>query len=470
MDTKEYTLQNLKPNLRPKTIEECWATIDKLIAIIQKLEERLNINSKNSSQPPSMDFRKKKKDKNNNNKKSSGRKPGGQPGHAGVSRKLVPVEQVNKIVTCLAPEKCEECGDTLSPLEQIVRHQVYEIPIPKYEITEYQILQAHCENCQKTYAGSTPKEVGRRGFGLRVHALIGLLTSKFRLSKRQALLLLKDFYNMPICVGSVSNVEHRVSQAIEPIHVQIKTSIDNSKIVHIDETGFKQNNRTGWAWLIATNMLSFFHLDFSRGKKIAKQLIGNFINRIIVSDRYTAYDYIPELNHQNCWAHLKRDFQKISERKGIAGVIGRRLLKHYGRLFAFWKASLKIGSTNERRSKKRRRYLQNALIKSLVAGAKCSHLTTARTCQNILKQGKSLWLFLDNKEIPATNNLAERQLRPLVIAKKFSFGVKSERGARFIERIYSLTLSCQQQKKNALTLLQDSIFNYFSGVTPPIFA
>ena len=77
MDTKEYILQNLKPNLRPKTIEECWATIDKLIAIIQKLEERLNINSKNSSQPPSMDFGKKKKDKNNNNKKSSGRKPGG---------------------------------------------------------------------------------------------------------------------------------------------------------------------------------------------------------------------------------------------------------------------------------------------------------------------------------------------------------------------------------------------------------
>ena len=103
MDTKEYTLQNLKPNLRPKTIEECWATIDKLIAIIQKLEERLNINSKNSSQPPSMDFGKKKKDKNNNNKKSSGRKPGGQPGHVGVSRKLVPVEQDNKIVTCLAP-------------------------------------------------------------------------------------------------------------------------------------------------------------------------------------------------------------------------------------------------------------------------------------------------------------------------------------------------------------------------------
>ena len=82
---------------------------------------------------------------------------------------------------------------------------------------------------------------------------------------------------------------------------------------------------------------------------------------------------------------------------------------------------------------------------------------------------ESLWLFLENPDVPATNNLAERQIRPLVIAKKLSFGVKSERGARFIERSYSLALSCRQQKKNVFSWLQDSINRYFTGAPAPIF-
>ena len=236
------------------------------------------------------------------------------------------MEQVDTVISCPPPDKCSDCNISLSPLEEIIRHQVYEIPLPRYEITEYQILQGFCSCCQKTYRGETPLEVGRRGFGVRVHGTIALLTSKFKLSKRQALELLKDFFQMPMCVGSISNIEHRVSLSLEPLHAQIKKQIDQSKVTHIDETGFKQSNHSGWAWIMANELFSFLHLDHSRGKKVAKKLIGNFINRIIISDRYPAYDFLPEYCHQACWAHLKRDFQKISERSGIAGVIGQEVI------------------------------------------------------------------------------------------------------------------------------------------------
>ncbi len=329
-------------------------------------------------------------------------------------------------------------------------------------------MQGFCSCCQKTYHGETPAEVGRRGFGIRVHGTIALLTSKFKLSKRQALELLKDFYQIPMCVGSVSNIEHRVSQSLESLHQQIKNKIDESKVTHIDETGFKQNNRPGWAWMMANEFFSFLQLDSSRGKKIAKKLIGSFIGRIFISDRYPVYDFLPEYCHQICWAHLKRDFQKISERPGIAGVIGRRLLHNYGKIFAFWKSSLEQTS-DDKRTRKKRRYLKNKLIKDLEYGGSCSHLTTARTCRKILGMGKSLWLFLENREVPATNNLAERQIRPLVIAKKLSFGVKSDRGARFIERAYSLVLTCKQQNKNVLSWLQDSITHHFISEPAPLF-
>ena len=477
-----------KPAPKPGTLKECHLVIEALwefcralkqevvelkqevILLRQEnaeLKEKLNINSNNSSKPPSQDIQKKKKKKQNN---GTGKKPGGQPGHAGVSRKLVPLEQVDKVITCLPPDKCSDCDVPLMPLSEIVRHQVYEIPLPRYEITEYQLLQGYCSCCQKTYSGETPLEIGKRGFGVRTHATIALLTSKFKLSKRQALTLLKDFFQMPICVGSISNIEHRVSQSIESLHEQIKNHIDGSKVAHIDETGFKQNNCSGWAWVMANEYFSFFRLEYSRGKKIAKQLIGSFINRIIISDRYPAYNFLPSSCHQICWAHLKRDFQKISERPGIAGVIGRQLLHHYGKIFAFWKSSLQKGYHDDKRTKKKRRRLKNGLIKELQFGSTCSHSRTARTCRNILAEGESLWLFLEDPAVPATNNLAERQIRPLVIAKKISFGVKSERGARFIERIYSLVLTCQQQNKDVLPWLQNSIAQYFTGNVLPILA
>ncbi len=474
-----------KPAPKPETLEECHLVVEALwefcralkqevtvlkqeVALLRKenvdLKERLNSNSNNSSKPPSSDFKKKKK----KNTKATGRKPGGQLGHTGAFRKLVPIEQVDHIVACPPPDKCEVCDEPLALSHEMVRHQVYEIPLPHYEITEYQILHGYCRCCQKTYSGETPLEVGKRGFGTRVHAAIALLTSKFKLSKRQALGLLKDFFQMPICVGSVSNIEHRVSQSISSCHEQIKDHLDKSTVTHIDETGFKQSNRSGWAWMLANKDFSFLHLDSSRGKKIAKKLIGNFIGRIIISDRYPAYHFLPSSCHQVCWAHLKRDFQKISERSGIAGIIGRRLLKNYGRVFAFWKSSLQQDSGDNKHTRKKRSRLKNALIKDLHFGAMCSHLATARTCRNILAVGESLWLFLNNREVPATNNLAERQIRPLVIAKKLSFGVKSERGARFIERIYSLVLTCQQQNKDVLSWLQNSITQYFTGNPIPL--
>lgn len=475
-----------QPPPKPETLEECHAVIAALwefcrtlkqevaelkqeVTLLRKenaeLKERLNLNSNNSSKPPSLDIKKKKKKRTN---KYSGRKPGGQPGHTGVSRQLVPLEQVDKVISCPPPNKCSDCDIPLLPSKGMLRHQVYEVPIPRYEITEYQILQGCCPCCKKTYSGNTPKEIGKRGFGIRAHAAIVLLTSKFKLSKRQALILLKDFFQMPICVGSISNIEGRVSQSIEPLHAQIKNGIDASKMVHIDETGFKQNNRSGWAWVMVNERFSFLKLDLSRGKKVAQKLIGNFTNRIIVSDRYPAYDFLPTACHQVCWAHLKRDFQKISERPGISGVIGRRLLHDYGKVFSFWKSSLQKTDYNDKRTRKRRRLLKNRLLKNLAWGATCSHIRTARTCRNILEAGEGLWLFLKDPTIPATNNLAERQIRPLVIAKKLSFGVQSERGARFIERIYSLTLTCQQQNKDVLGWLQNSITQFFTGNPAPI--
>ena len=465
MINTKFKKLSLSLNMKPQTIEECWVVIEKLAEINLELFERLNVNSKNSSQSPSKDNNKKKVKKSKRSKK----KPGAQSGHKGKSRELVPSEQVDKIVKCEAPDNCSNCSSKLLDINRVTKHQVYDIPLPKYEITEYQILYKRCRSCNKNFAGNLPSEVGRRGFGIRAQAAISLFTSKFRTSKRQAIALLKDLYGLPISVGSISNTEGRVSNALKNVHAQIKTFLANSKIVNIDETGFKQRNKSGWAWILTNPEASYFHLNQSRGKKVAKELIGKFLDKVIISDRYPCYDYLPERNHQVCWAHLKRDFQKISERSGMSGAVGKKLLKNFGKMYSFYKSMLSGKICCSKKTRKRKRYLINCITKALKQGASCNNKNTVRTCNKILSQGKSLWLFLDNINISPTNNLAERQLRPLVIAKKLSFGVQSERGARFIERIFSLVSSCKQQCKDVIFWLETYIKSYFCKTTSPPF-
>lgn len=308
-----------------------------------------------------------------------------------------------------------------------------------------------------------PKGVSRKGYGARTHALVSLLTSKYRMSKRQVQDWFNDIYKMPISLGSVSNIEGTSSLALETVHVEIGNMAKKSSVMHADETGHKQKNKNGWAWVLSTMKHTFFILRQSRGRKIARELIGSYVGKVIVTDRYSAYGYIPDKNHQVCWAHLKRDIQKIAEREGRPGEIGRYLLRIYGKVFGFWKQDLKERPVFDGRQKRRARYLQNLMRRALIIGAECKHKKTARTCKNILACEDSLWQFFKIVGVPPTNNHAERQLRPLVISKKLTFGTQSQRGSQFIERIFSVVMTCRQQKKDVLNFLKETISNAFSN-------
>lgn len=459
-----------KINVTPKTFEEATEVIGHLIKIIielkkdnDSLREQLNTNSKNSSTPPSQDKKKKKE-----NKKKSGRKCGGQPGHKASQRTLIPSEQVNAIIDCKPAKTCN-CGGIVT-LDKVQRHQVFEIPSAKYEVTEYRIHKGCCDNCHLKHDGTLPTGVSRKGFGVRTQGMLSLLTSKYRLSKRLVKEWFHDVYKMPICVGSVSNIEYTVSQALKPIHEETFAIVQQEKVVHVDETGHKECNKSGWAWIASTSQYTYFTLNRSRGKKVAKELIGDFQDKIMVTDRYPAYDYLPAKNHQICWAHLKRDFQKISEREGAAGRIGRKLLRTYEQLFCFWKTEYQDDMKLNKKQKKRLRYFKGKMMKWLAAGAYCGHDKTGRTCKNILDVEQSLWQFLEVKNIPPTNNHAERQLRPLVISKKLTFGTQSERGSRFVERIFTVVMTCRQQGLNTLAFIVDGVQKYFLGEMAPSLA
>ena len=451
----------LKENKELKQlIEELKLQLVSRDKLIEELKEQLRNNSQNSSQPPSQDKPSHKKAKK---KFSSGLKQGGQSGHIGKSRNLLSPEKVDYFVTCNVPTKCS-CGGEIKVNSKIRRHQVYDIPEVKFTVTEYQIQEGRC-SCGKYHRGTLPSNIGARGFGVRVHTILALLTSSYKLSKRQASKILQELYQLPISLGSVSNAEARISNSLKSVYEEIQKQVQLATVSHIDETSYKENNKSGWAWVIATKQATFFKIDPSRGKKVARSLLSPMIlKQIIVSDRYGAYNFLSPMRHQVCWAHLKRDLIKISERPGIAGTIGCKLLSTYNKLFFTWKTAPPNTWNIDQKSRKRVKYLRRKFIRYLQDGSLCDHKRTAGTCKNILSQGPSLWLFWSNEEVPPTNNLAERQLRPLVIARKLSFGTQSSRGSRFIERVFSVIMTCRQQNINILQLMQKAFENYFQPI------
>jgi transposase len=178
---------------------------------IAKLEARLNTNSSNSSKPPSSDppWEKKTSKGNTNGKR------GAQTGHQGITRELVPAEEVDVIVPCKPADFCA-CGGAVDLDESAPeRKQVFEIPQIRPHITEYQVFSGECSCCAAKMRGELPSDAPSGMLGPNAQATIALLTGKYHLSKRDVQELFSDYFGLSICVGTVCNAEQQVSAALE---------------------------------------------------------------------------------------------------------------------------------------------------------------------------------------------------------------------------------------------------------------
>src|ERR1700752_4623145 len=182
----------------------------RLKARVAELEERLAQNSRNTSQPPSSDPPSVPPAPR---KPGSGRKPGGQPGHQGHQRELVPEADVDAIIP-VKPTHCRACGDALcgnDPNPQ--RHQVAEIPPIQPHVTEYQLHGLCCDRCKTVTTAGLPPGVPAGAFGPRAGAMVALLTSFYRLGRRSAAEAMRDLFGLPMSLGSVTACE-RIASAV----------------------------------------------------------------------------------------------------------------------------------------------------------------------------------------------------------------------------------------------------------------
>ena len=437
------------------------AEIRRLQERIQHLEERLQRNSSNSSLPPSTDGPGVDRPKRRGKRK---RQRGGQKGHSGRSRPLVPSDEVDAVVPC-KPETCCSCNHPLSGDDPNPwRHQVCEIPKPRVEVTEYQRHRLTCPRCGQVTIGALPDGVSHSSFGPRLHALTALLTGRFLLSKRDAVTLYDVVFGLGVSPSSIIAMERRMAAAVaDPVQDAMEW-VRSAPVVHPDETSWRQAKKRAWLWTAATDAVAIFNIHRSRSQEAAKELLGADFAGAICSDRFGAYNWIDRRGY--CWAHLKRDFQAMADRFGSEWY-GLRLVAGAKRVMAAWRmhrdGEIDRQTRDQRLSEERRR------IHRLLVAAKerAPAPKTRRECAELLKTEARMWTFVDIDGMPPTNNLAERCLRRAVIWRKKCFGTDSEAGSRFVACILTVVTTLQMQQRGAFEFLVHAQEASFRGSQPP---
>lgn len=297
---------------------------------IRELEERLGQNSRNSSKPPSSDGPHMKSPPK---RRRSKRQRGGQVGHQGHSRAMVPPEQVDEMIPCV-PERCAGCGERLSGLDASPeRLQQLDIPEPRVVVTEYQIHRLACPHCGQVTAGELPPGVTRSCFGPRTYALVVLLTGQWLISKRMTARLLALVFGLKLGPSTISAMERRMAEALAAPVAAAHEHVKLAPVAHADETSWREAKDRAWLWVAATSLVIVFLIHRRRNAEAAQVLLGADFAGTLCADRHGAYHWVQ--NRGLCWSHLLRDFQAIAERYGSEWH-GQRLVKSGQRFLAHW--------------------------------------------------------------------------------------------------------------------------------------
>ena len=440
-------------------IAEGEARIEKLERLVEKLQERLGLNSSNSSLPPSTDRGKNARRNAKKAKRKRGkRKRGGQKGHTGHHRELLPPEQVDAFQDHY-PDACDNCGKELPEVsdEDPFRHQVTELPPVKPHVTEHRRHLVTCTCGCETRAG-LPPEVPKGIFGPRLVATVTLLTGLYRLSKRNARRVLRELFGVEMSLGSVSQCERLMSDALARPHAELHRHVETLPIVHADETSWRQGHQGHWLWVACTTALAFFMIQGRRTTQCAKELLGDTPARaaVLLTDRLGSYAWWPG-RRQVCWAHLLRMFQGLAEKKNgcFAQIYGSQLLLLTKQMFRWWHR-VRDGTLARSTFQHYMRPVRKEFEKLLEDAASCGSLSITGKAEALLDDWDALWTFLTVEGVEPTNNLAERDLRHAVIHRRTSFGTDSARGSRFIERMLTAVESLRKQDRDVLGFLIDA--------------
>jgi len=422
---------------------------DMLKAEVADLRARLDSNSHNSNKPPSSDGYKKKTLKPAL-PKSKCSSQGGQKGHKGHT--LQQVESPDKIVTCM-PGICT-CGHEFKKEQLILaeKRQVFDLPQPKLEITEYQIFKACCPACGQVQKGVVPEGVNAPAqYGNKVKAFVVLLNVHYKLPFKKIQLLFSDLFGYPINESTISLAGEICYEKLEESERIIKSKIVADNVVHADETGLRTAGKLHWLHTATTLLYTYLFVHEKRGSAAIqsnRSVLRDYIGWL-VHDCWGSYFNLQNLKHAICGAHILRELEGLLENRE----------NKWAKVFKSFLISVYMMPFEERI--KRRKHIESKYDRICRIGEKEEPPPTKTTgrkgrykrtpgrnlVERLIRGKDAVLAFAFNKEVPFTNNLAERDIRPAKVKQKISNCFRTFKGAEIYARIEGFISTARKNKR-----------------------
>jgi hypothetical protein len=286
-----------------------------------------------------------------------------------------------------------------------------------------------------------------------VVSLVATLRTALRLPIAQIQLYLATLHGLHLSRGGIVDLLRRAAQVAEPAVQELKAQAQASPILHADETGWREDGQHGYIWLLTTpgpQPVCYFERDASRAHAVFDRLRGSRFSGHLVTDFYGAYNSYPG-KHQRCWVHLLRLLHELKERYPhdvAAGAWARAVRRLYERAMAF------VHATDPPTPAQRQAYYDRLVAISHRLGlryAQAKGHPCQATAKLLLRHEAELFQFVLVPGLSADNNLAERRIRPLAVARKISGGTRSPEGSTTRTRLASLFATWQARGLNPFT-------------------
>lgn len=388
------------------------------------------------------------------NKKSRKKTPRKKRAEAYVRKKETPTEQIFHTA-----ENCSNCGDTLLGKPTVAyTHQIIDIPVILYTVTEHVVCRRWCLKCHKQVIPTvdfSQYALGKKRIGINLAVTITTMRDRLRLPLGMIKTYLHMFYGLSLSEGEIVKVLDTVAKRGKPTYDNLLEQIRKSPAVHADETGGRQNGINGYFWSFSTEKVHYLMYRKSRSKQVVEEVVGidsEKFNGVLTTDFYAAYNTYAGF-HQRCWVHYLRDIHELKQEYKKHPPLNRwaKLVKQiYEEAKAYQgpDPNIPIGLQTEERLKKQREFEQRLKVICMPYVKKdCPMSTLAARAVTFLPE---LFVFILFSNVTSDNNPAERIIRHTVVARKISGGTKTPKGSETKVILTSLFDSWQLQNLNPL--------------------
>jgi hypothetical protein len=365
---------------------------------------------------------------------------------------------------------CPECG---GKLRKRCKHEQYEIDLPKVEplITRFLTYSGYCGHCRRRvrswHADQISHATGAAGsvvVGPRAKALASDLKHRLGVSYAKVSEALNDSFGLQVCRSGWCRADRKLARTARPVYERLIELIRQCSVVHADETGWRMGTLAAWLWVFTNREITIYDIRANRSSDVVIDILGAQFKGILASDGCLSYEEkrLATWLKQKCVGHLLRDLKDMRESKT------GRALEFARQMTALLQESMRLKtekpSLDPFTFANRARTLETHLDTLIANRRRFTDPENARFAKRLRKYRPHLLRFLYVDGLDATNNQAERMIRPAVITRKTNGCNRSRSGAATHAILSSILVTCRQ---HAIPILDYLVQLQRVGTAPP---